>query len=177
MTARDANRRLAWRLLAGAVGMFFFGFALVPLYDVFCEVTGLNGKTSGPVSEAVAGAGRVDRGRWVTLQLVGNVNAGIDWAFGPETASLRVHPGEAVVVAYTVHNRSGRPVVGQAVPSVTPGLAARYIEKIECFCFTRQPLGPEETKTMPVRLVIDPALPDEVRTLTLSYTFFEADSG
>lgn len=168
-----ANRRLFRNLLLVAVGMFGFGFALVPLYDVFCAVTGLNGKTTGRISIAQAQQGEVDKGRTVTVEFVATTNEGLRWEFAPRVAKLKVHPGEVNQVSYYVRNLTGNTVVGQAIPSVAPGIAARYMNKTECFCFTQQTLTPYETREMPVRFVVDRDLPREIETLTLSYTFFD----
>lgn len=169
-----ANRRLLRNLLLVAVGMFGFGFALVPLYDVFCAVTGLNGKTTGRISIAQAQQGEVDKERTVTVEFVATTNEGLRWEFAPRVAKLKVHPGEVNQVSYYVRNLTGNTVVGQAIPSVAPGIAARYMNKTECFCFTQQTLAPYETREMPVRFVVDRDLPREIETLTLSYTFFDA---
>lgn len=173
---RAANRRLRWRLVAVALGMFGFGFALVPLYDVFCQVTGRNGKP-GRVAAAAAAEGVVDPGRRVNLELLASVNGELPWEFRPQLKSLSVRPGESATVEFYVHNRSGRTMVGQAVPSVSPGAAARYLSKTECFCFTQQTLAPGEERAMPVRLVLSPQLPAQFGTVTLSYTFFDTEAG
>ncbi|MGR8918609.1 MAG: cytochrome c oxidase assembly protein [Gammaproteobacteria bacterium] len=169
---RRANRRLVTRLLAATVLMFGFGYALVPLYDVFCEVTGLNGKT-GRLSAEQAAATAVDETRLVTVEFVTNVNVGMPWEFRPVQNKIAVHPGAETVVEFEAVNTAAYEVVGSAVPSVAPNSAARYFNKTECFCFTQQTLGPGEAKTMPVRFVVDPKLPDNVTVLTLAYTFFE----
>jgi cytochrome c oxidase assembly protein subunit 11 len=167
------NRRTVRKLVVATAAMFAFGYALVPLYNVFCEVTGVNGKT-GRISAAQAEATAVDRSRLLTVQFVTSTAAGMPWEFHPEVKQVQVHPGEVKEVRFVARNISNRAIVGQAVPSVAPGTAARYFQKTECFCFTRQPLAAREEKTMPVRFIVDPALPPEVSTLTLSYTFFHA---
>lgn len=169
----DANTRLALKLAAGAVAMFGFGYALVPLYEVFCEITGLNGKT-GVISAAEAEATRVDTARVVTVEFDTNVNGGLPWRFGAEQRSVQVHPGAVAAAFFYAENLSRRPIVGQAVPSVAPAKASPYFNKTECFCFTQQTLAPGERREMPVRFIVDPDLPEGVTTLTLSYTFFEA---
>ena len=171
---RQANRRLVRRLLLIAVGMFGFGFALVPLYNVFCQVTGVNGKTGGPVDAVAALADVVDMDRVITVEFVSAVDTGLPWEFRPLVKKMQVHPGEMNDALYFARNQSNDQVVGRAVPSVAPGLAAQYFHKVQCFCFTEQTLGPREEREMPVRFVIDPNLPAEVATVTLSYTFYES---
>jgi cytochrome c oxidase assembly protein subunit 11 len=170
-----ANRRIVRRLLIAAVAMFGFGFALVPLYDVFCDITGINGKT-GRIEAEAALSQRVDRDRTVMVEFLSSVHGDLAWDFKPVIRRVRVHPGEVTEVNYMARNRTGEPVTGQAVPSLAPGLAAKYFNKTECFCFTRQTLGPNEEKLMPLRFVVDPELPEEVGTVSLSYTFFHAES-
>jgi cytochrome c oxidase assembly protein subunit 11 len=168
-----ANRRtIGWSLLV-IVLMFGFGFAMSPLYDVVCRALGIGGKT-GRIDEPAAVVA-VDTSRKVTVEFTGNAMAGLPWEFQPLTKKLELHPGETVTVAYLVRNPTGEKITGQAVPSVTPPLAAAHFNKIECFCFTLQTLAPGETREMPVRFVVDPKLPPEVRTITLSYGFFNTD--
>lgn len=165
------HHRLAWQLALGALLMFGFGFAMVPIYQVVCEITGFNGTTTRMDSET-ASAQRVDGERLVTVEFLASVSADLAWEFHPDVASVRVRPGQMVLATYSARNISGRPVVGQAVPSVTPTAAAPYFHKIECFCFSRQPLAPGERKTLPLQFLVDANLPREIATLTLSYTFF-----
>ena len=171
--AARANRRLTIRLLVVTAAMFGFGYALVPLYDIVCDITGIGGRT-GVVSEATAAAGGVDSTRVVTVQFVATVNSGLRWAFDGPEKPLEVHPGMVYEANFLASNLSPRPVVAQAVPSVTPVGAAAHFNKIECFCFTRQRLEPGETRTMPVRFVVNEEIPRRIGTLTLAYTFFEA---
>ncbi|NIR60106.1 MAG: cytochrome c oxidase assembly protein [Gammaproteobacteria bacterium] len=168
----STHGRLVALLLLTVVGMFGFGFALVPLYDVFCEVTGFGGRTSGTPARDVETT--VDTDRLVAVELVANVNDGLAWDFRPATARIRVHPGQAYTTSFFAKNNAGRAVVGQAVPSVTPGEAAAHFKKTECFCFTQQRFEPGEARDMPLRFVVDPALDEKIEVLTLSYTFFEA---
>lgn len=170
-----ANRRTAIKLSVAAVLMFGFGFALVPLYEVFCEVTGLNGKT-GRVEARVADVLPVDKERLITVEFMANVDRGLPWEFRPMQAKMQVHPGETAEAYYYVQNTTGEDIIGQAVPSVAPGRAAAHFKKIECFCFSRQELKAREGRKMPVRFTVDPGLAKEVRTVTLSYTFFNADA-
>ena len=168
-----SNRRLVAKLVLLTAAMFGFGYALVPLYNVFCEITGINGKT-GKLSQAQAETLKPDLTREVTVEFVTNVNAGLPWDFAPKTNRIKVHPGVVTAVDFGVANRSSQHMVGQAIPSVAPQQAARFFSKTECFCFTQQPLEAKGQRTMPVRFVIDPKLPRDIDTVTLSYTFFEA---
>jgi cytochrome c oxidase assembly protein subunit 11 len=171
-----ANRRVVTRLAVVVLGMFGFGFALVPLYDVLCQVTGLNGKT-GRIELEQALGDNVDTGRMVTVEFLASVNSELPWEFRPVVKKVRVHPGEVTKVSYHARNLNDHAVTGQAVPSLAPGLAAKYFNKTECFCFTRQTLGPREARDMPLRFVVDPDLPADIRTVSLSYTFYQAVDG
>ena len=171
-----ANRRVVTRLAMLTVAMFGFGFALVPLYDVFCQVTGLNGKT-GRIELEKALSKNVDAGRMVTVEFLATVNSELPWEFHPVVKKIRVHPGAVTEVKYQARNLADNAVTGQAVPSLAPGLAARYFNKTECFCFTQQTLAPREAREMPLRFVVDPDLPAEIRTVSLSYTFYQAGNG
>jgi cytochrome c oxidase assembly protein subunit 11 len=171
-TRDPAVRRTGVKLALVALGMFAFGYALVPLYDVICEVTGLNGKT-GRAEATVAAV--PDEERWVTVEFTGSTQAGLPWEFRPQQKSLRVHPGAVAVAYYEVRNGAGEAITGQAVPSVAPNKAAAHFKKIECFCFTQQTLKAGETRSMPVRFVVDTRLPKDVHTVTLSYAFFNSD--
>lgn len=159
-------------LAAVVVGMFAFGFAMGPLYDAICRVTGFNGKTSG-MATAEAGAPAVDSTRTVKVQFVTTVNGSLPWTFRAEQAEVQVHPGEFATVKFYARNTESRDVVAQAVPNVAPWDAARHLRKSECFCFNNQPFKAGEEKEMPVRFVLDPELPADVDTVTLSYTFFD----
>ncbi len=159
------------KLVVIVIGMFGFGFALVPLYDVFCEVTGLNGKTA---TEAVSGENvRINKERLVTVEFMSRTNQDMPWEFRPEQRRIQVHPGEVKLVNFYAKNNSAKDTVGQAVPSVAPGLAAQYFNKIECFCFNRQPLEAGKEAKMPLTFYVDVDLPEDISTLTLSYTMFD----
>jgi len=163
----------AAKMVLVVVGMFGFGYLLVPLYDVFCEITGLNGKT-GVLDEAtVAARYEPDKSRTVTVQFIANNNSSMPWEVAPQVLSMDVHPGEVYATNFVARNPTASEMVGQAVPSVAPGVAGRYFNKTECFCFDRQPLAPGETREMPLRFIVSPALPDTVGTVTLAYTFFD----
>jgi cytochrome c oxidase assembly protein subunit 11 len=172
---KQANQRVVKRLGIAAVLMFGFGFAMVPLYDVFCDITGINGKT-GRIAQEEALSQRVDEDRLVTVEFLATVHSELPWEFRPMVRKIKVHPGEITEVNYYARNKTDNLVAGQAVPSLAPGLAAKYFNKTECFCFTRQALGPGEGKQMPLRFVVDPELPDNVRTVSLSYTFYQAEA-
>lgn len=167
-----ANRRIAAKLALAAVAMFGFGYALVPLYDYACRIIGLNGKT-GRIEAAAVAAPDVER--TVTVEFTGHATTGLPWEFRPMTRRLEVHPGDTVVMNYYVRNTAAEALIGQAVPSVVPARAAPHFKKIECFCFTRQELKPGEAREMPVQFTVMPDLSPEVRTITLSYAFFNAD--
>jgi cytochrome c oxidase assembly protein subunit 11 len=173
-TTALANRRLVRRLLLVIVGMFAFGFAMVPLYDVLCKITGLNGKTGGRV--VATEPMRIDEARTVTVEFVANLNQGAPWEFAPRVARMQVHPGQFYQTHFWARNLADQPMTGQAIPSVSPGLAASHFQKIECFCFNRQLFQAREGREMPVTFRIDPQLPADVRTVTLSYTFFRIDN-
>jgi cytochrome c oxidase assembly protein subunit 11 len=167
----SVHRSLINKLLLACVAMFAFGFALVPLYDVFCDITGINGKTD---KVAAAAPDRVDRGREVSVEFLATHDPAVAVDFAPETARLRLNPGELQLVSFVVENRSDQPIVTTAVPSVSPGEAARHFMKIECFCFQEQPLAPGERKLMPVQFYVDPELPERFKNLTLSYRLYRS---
>jgi len=164
-----ANRRLLKKLLVVAAGMFAFGFALVPFYEQICEIAGIRDVLR---PDALPANTQVDTARTVTIEFDSNTHD-LAWNFKPVTRSVQVHPGELATVTYEVRNALDRPVTGQAVPSFGPQHAAQYFKKMECFCFRQQTLAPGEVRQMPVVFVVDPALPPDVNTITLSYTFFE----
>jgi len=166
----EGNKRVTRNLLFVVVAMFGFGFALVPLYDVFCDITGLNGKTGDQFVSAEPI--QIDTSRVIKVEFLANLNAEMPWEFKPLTNVVKVHPGEAARIEYVARNKTDRDIVGQAVPSVTPGLAAAHFQKTECFCFTEQVLKAGEEKIMPVVFMIDPSVDEDVHEVTLSYTFF-----
>ncbi len=154
-----------------AIAMFGFGFALIPFYQKICEVTGVNNVLK---ADAV-GNTQVDTARLVTIELDSNLSGKLPWSFRALQSNVRVHPGELTTVIYEIRNTSDRAITGQAIPSYGPPVAVRYFKKLECFCFTQQTLQPGETRQMPVVFVLDPGLPGEVNTITLSYAFFEIE--
>ena len=159
------------KLVATVFAMFAFGFALVPLYDVFCDITGLNGKTA--TTAAAVNENGIDTSRTIKVQFISRTAQGAAWQFEPEINSIEVHPGEMKFVKFYAKNESGRHGVAQAVPSVSPGQAANYFQKIECFCFNQQPLDSENEVWMPLQFYVDPELPAEITELTLSYTLYD----
>jgi cytochrome c oxidase assembly protein subunit 11 len=174
------HRRLVFKLLLIVIAAFAFGFALVPLYDVLCAATGFNGKTRvtlGPGGIGATGAvavpsSRIDRARIVTVEFTGTVMPGLPWEMRPLTNTLDLHPGELHQARFLVHNRSSETIVGQAVPSVSPGQAAQHFEKLDCFCFKQQTLAPGETRELPLTFIIKPEIDTDIRTVTLAYAFF-----
>jgi cytochrome c oxidase assembly protein subunit 11 len=170
------NIRMMGKLAVVAVGMFAFGYALVPLYKAICEMTGINilalGERNVPGgSVATPGNTQVDKSRTITVEF--DANARGPWSFMPAQRSLQVHPGEMATVMYEFQNVQDHRMSAQAIPSYAPRQAAAHFNKLECFCFTQYTLEPGEKKSWPVVFVIDPKLSRDVTTITLSYTFFE----
>ncbi|MBO3049316.1 cytochrome c oxidase assembly protein [Burkholderia pseudomallei] len=171
---RAFNRSMLLKLVVVAGLMFGFGFALVPMYRAICQITGINNLLQRDVSAREAKNTQVDYTRTVSIELDANARGPL--GFKPRRNSIDVHPGELATVVYEVTNGQGRTVVAQAIPSYAPKQAAEFFKKIECFCFTQQTLAANETRDMPVVFVIDPKLPKDVKTITLSYTFFELNT-
>lgn len=168
-----AIRTTSLRLVMVTLGMFGFGFAMVPIYDVFCDWTGLNGRTANaPIASAQAY--EIDSSRLVTVEFIASVNQSMPWEFQPEVVKMQVHPGQVYRTQFYARNLGKQAVVGHAVPSVAPGLAAQHFHKTECFCFTEQRFESGEGRWMPVQFVVDPQLPDKYEVVTLSYTFFDS---
>ncbi len=169
--AQQSTGRLVAKLCLLTVGMFGFAFALVPLYDVFCEITGINGKTQNKPYEAVAA--EVDESRTVKVQFIATNNDGMSWEFGPSDNVVRVHPGAITETTFSAKNPTAEFMTGQAIPSVMPLKAAQYFHKTECFCFNSQQLEAGEAVEMPLKFIVDQDLPKDVKTITLSYTLFD----
>ena len=169
MSVAQSNRKLFIRLALVAVGMFGFGYLLVPFYYQICAAWGVN--SLGEVAEKPVNT-QVDKSRTVTIEFDSNVH-GLPWRFKPLVNHIEVHPGQLATVEYEVANERAVPVTAQAVPSYGPQLAGEYFRKIECFCFSQQTLAPGEVRRMPVTFVVDPKLPKDVNSIALSYTFFE----
>ena len=166
------NRRMVGKLVAVTVLMFGFGYALVPIYRTICEALGVNvlARAEAQGGEAV-GNSQVDLSRTVTIEF--DANSRGPWDFKPAQAKIDVHPGEVTTVMYEFRNRQNRTMAAQAFPSYAPSVAMAHFKKLECFCFTEHVLKPGESKQWPVVFVVDRKLPKDVRTITLSYTFFE----
>lgn len=165
------NRTMLGKLVVVAVGMFGFGYALIPVYRQVCEVLGINVLTQKGEFVAAPTNTQVDKSRTITIELDGNSQG--PWRFRPTTRSIDVHPGELATVMYEVVNTQGRAVKAQAIPSYAPQSATPHFMKVDCFCFQEQTLAANEARQMPVVFFIDPKLPREVKNITLSYTFFE----
>jgi cytochrome c oxidase assembly protein subunit 11 len=165
------NRTMLGKLVVVAVLMFGFGYALIPVYKHLCEVLGINVLTQQDGTVVRDANTQIDKSRTITIELDGNAQG--PWRFRPTQRSIQVHPGELATVMYEVVNTQARTVQAQAIPSYAPQSATPHFKKVECFCFKQQTMKPNEAKQMPVVFFIDPALPREVKTITLSYTFFE----
>ena len=172
MSEASSNRSLLVRLGLLTAGMFAFGYLIAPLYDRLCAAWA---KPARPAE--VVKSTQIDLTRTVVVQYDANVRGSLTWVFRPMQKSSQVHPGEQVQARYEVTNSSDRVVIGQAVPSYAPAAAGAHFHKIECFCFRRQMLRPHETRSMPIVFTIDDAMPADVSTITLSYTFFEVQEG
>ena len=166
------HTELSLKLVLLAVAMFGFGFALVPVYDVFCKVTGFGGRTAASAASVVE---QPVADRSVRLEFVASVDRAAPFEFRPTQSSMEIEPGRLYDTGYFTRNLRSEPVVGQAVPSVAPGQAAEYLKKVECFCFTEQAFAPGEGRELGVTFMIDPALPAHVDTLTLSYALFAVE--
>ncbi|KJS09358.1 MAG: cysteine synthase [Gammaproteobacteria bacterium BRH_c0] len=164
-------RKTYIKSIGGAIVMFAFAiFVMPPLYDLFCEVTGIGGKTSGRYEADIAG---VDESRTVRVQFVATNNAEMDWDFKPTVFEVKVHPGQPTPVTFYAKNTTDRDMVAQAIPNVVPNNAAQYFHKTECFCFNQQPLTAGEEAELPLVFIVDKDLPRTVNTITLSYTLFD----
>ena len=180
MSIRAANIKMVGKLVVVTAGMFAFGYALIPIYKHICELTGINilslserqvpgGGTAG--RDVKVNNSQVDTSRTITVEF--DANARGPWDFKPAQSTVQVHPGELTTVMYEFQNTQNRRMAAQAIPSYAPRNAAAHFNKLECFCFNQYVLEPGEKKQWPVAFVIDPRLPRDVTTITLSYTFFE----
>ncbi len=167
----NANKRLTLKLLGFAAGSFAFGFALVPLYDVLCEITGFGNQRALVEQREVVEA--PDETRLITVDFVTDLPSVGNWEFRPLVASMKVNPGRLYATEFVAKNLTGHDTTAQAIPNIAPGRAAGYFRKTECFCFTPQHFAANEERPMAVRFVIDPALPRSVDRITLSYTFYD----
>ena len=177
MSTRGENRRMVGKLAVVAAGMFVFGYGLIPIYKHICELTGINilalSEKQVPGGSTAAANTQVDRSRTITVEF--DANARGPWQFKPAVSSVKVHPGELATVVYEFQNVQDRRMSAQAIPSYAPRQASAHFNKLECFCFNQYTLAPGEKKQWPVAFVIDPKLPKDVTTITLSYTFFAVE--
>jgi cytochrome c oxidase assembly protein subunit 11 len=171
---KRANRNMTWKLLAIAAGSFGFGFALVPLYNVLCSVTGYGDQAK--LLEKVTAIEHPDVNRTVTVEFLTDVASAGEWDFRPVKRRIQVHPGALYTAQFYAHNLTGRDSVAQAVPNISPSEVAAYFHKTECFCFSPQHFNLNEERNMPVRFIIDPAMPSHIDLITLAYTFFDESS-
>jgi cytochrome c oxidase assembly protein subunit 11 len=171
VVTKKLNFLMLKKLVVIAIVMFGFGYALIPIYKQICEITGINILTPKDISADAVVNSQVDKSRLITIEFDANTQG--PWRFRPTVSSLQVHPGEMAQVVYEVVNKQSYKMDAQAIPSYAPQQAANFFKKMECFCFQQQTLEANEARQMPVSFFIDPALPKEVKTITLSYTFFE----
>ena len=172
MSGFVSDRWLPVKLLAMAIAMFAFGYGLVPLYDAFCEITGLRVDLTASDESSITEA---DTDRLVTVEFLANLNEETPIDFRPAAAKLDLHPGKLYNTVYQARNVTGSALTGQAIPDVKPAAAAKYLQKTECFCFTPQEFAANEERDLLVRFIIDPDLPKHIETITLSYTFFDTE--
>ncbi|MGH8495282.1 MAG: cytochrome c oxidase assembly protein [Gammaproteobacteria bacterium] len=170
--ARKVDRRLLLQLGVLVVAMFGFGFLLVPLYDIFCELTGIRYTDDAP---AAAARSTVDADREVTVRFLASRNQSAPWEFRPNQPTLKVHPGELYEATFHTRNLTDHALLGVASPDIKPAAAVKYFQKTECFCFTPQPFDAHETRDLAVRFIIDPELPEHVEVVTLAYTLYASD--
>jgi cytochrome c oxidase assembly protein subunit 11 len=171
MTAKADNKKLTLKLAAFALGSFAFGFALIPLYDVLCDLTGFGNQKA--LAEAREVVEQPDDSRTIVVDFMAELPSVGNWEFRPVVRSMEVHPGRLYETEFVAHNLTGRSQIAQAVPNIAPGRAAGYFRKTECFCFTPQKFAVDEARPMPVRFVVDPAIPRSVDRIILSYTFYD----
>lgn len=168
-----SHAKLIALLVAVVLGMFAFGFALVPIYNSLCRTFGINGKVSLKAAAYNPNELKITKERVITVEFVATNNASLPWAFYPKTTKIKIHPGEIAKLAFYAENKTNYRMTVQAIPSVTPGIAAKYLKKTECFCFTQQTLNGHEAMDMPLLFHLDKDLPSSVRTITLAYTLFD----
>lgn len=165
------KNKLLRNMLVAIFGMAAFSFILVPLYDVFCTATGLNGKLD--LSIAAAASKEVDLSRSITVEFVVSQNRQMPWEFKPKHHAMVLHPGQLATTAYFARNTTNHTMYAQAIPSITPAIARKYFKKVECFCFNKQKLGPGESAHLGLRFYLDPAIPKDIQRVTLAYTIFD----
>lgn len=166
-----SNKKILILLCFTTLSMFGFGFAMIPLYNVLCKNLGINGKTD---QNAYLTSNEIDLSRSIRVEFMTNNNNYLPWDFYPRLRHIQLHPGENILIYFAAKNNSNRPMTVQAIPSVSPGLAARFLKKTECFCFTQQTFNPGQRRDMPVLFHIDQHLPKNINTITLAYTLFDA---
>jgi cytochrome c oxidase assembly protein subunit 11 len=171
MTTAAENKKLTLKLLGFALGSFAFGFALVPLYDVLCDITGFGDQKA--LAEQRLTVEKPDDTRTITVDFLAELPSVGSWEFRPTVASMKVHPGRLYSTEFFAHNMTGHATVAQAVPNIAPGKAAGFFRKTECFCFTPQKFAVNEARPMAVRFVVDPAIPRSLDRIVLSYTFYD----
>ena len=169
---KKQSKLVLWLSLL-VLGMFGFAFALIPIYNSLCKNLGINGKTNPNAIAYDVSKAKIDKDREVVVEFVATNNSGVPWAFYPKIKKITVHPGEVVKLSFYAENNTDHQMTVQAIPSVTPGIAAKYLKKTECFCFTQQTLKGHEAMNMPLLFHLDTDLPKQVKTLTLSYTLFD----
>ena len=167
-TQLKEEKKLVSQLVVFAIGMFAFGFALVPLYDIFCEVTGFRTQNERDVVAEMT----VDAERSIVVEFIGNTEEHANWDFRPTVAKMEAHPGQIYTATYFAKNKQNKQLVGHAVPDVKPVEMNKHFKKLECFCFTEQDFQAQEGRDMPVQFVIDPNVPKHIERMTLSYSFF-----
>lgn len=170
MTPRKHSKLITLLILL-TVGMFAFGFALIPMYNALCKVWGINGKTNA--TAITANSAQIDTSREITIEFLATNNGSLTWTFHPTVTKIRLHPGEMKKITYFARNNTNETMTVQAIPSVTPGLAAKYLKKTECFCFNQQTLAAKAEMDMPILFHLDPELPKDIKTITLAYTLFD----
>lgn len=170
INSKKSNKKLILICSAVVVVMFSWGYALVPLYNVMCKTLGINGKTGGPTALS---NGAIDNSRTVMIQFMSVRNAQIPWDFRPKQRTVRVHPGENKRIAYFAKNLTDETMTVQAIPSISPGIAAKHLKKTECFCFTQQTMPAHQGMDWPILFHIDKDLPKNIHTITLAYTLFD----
>ncbi len=167
------NKRLGRNLAIFAIAMFGFGYALVPLYDVLCEWKWIERDRPDAIKAASETAYVVDSEREVNVEFMTTLNESTPMIFYAQTTQIKVHPGEYHTVNFYAENKTDAPMVARAIASFSPALTSTYFEKVACFCFSEQTFAPHEKKVLPMRFVLNPALPHDYKTITLSYTFFD----
>ena len=169
--SQAANKTLTLKLLGFALGSFAFGFALIPLYDVLCDITGFGNQKA--LSQQRLTVEEPDDSRTITVDFIADLPSVGNWEFRPSVGSMKIHPGRLYETEFTARNLTGQDTIAQAIPNIAPGQAAGYFRKTECFCFTPQKFLADEARPMVVRFVVDPAIPRSVDRITLSYTFYD----